>query len=75
MSRLRDSVYPLGRYLQVDEGLNWGSGDLLGLPATNIDPHQSQTAQIDSYDPLSGVITLVEPLKTYHFGADESTAE
>jgi len=30
---------------------------------------------VESYDPLTGIIDLVEPLERYHFGARESTED
>lgn len=59
----------------VDTGLDYVNGDMLGLPATNIDPHNSETVIVESYDDQSGLITLTEPLNGYHFGAQESTGK
>lgn len=59
----------------VTPGLDWANGDKLGLPATNIDPHNSETVIVESYDTNSGLVKLTEPLKGYHFGASKSTGE
>jgi len=58
--------------LLVATGLDYQSGEQLGLPATNIDTHSAETVTVQDYDPLSGLITLSEPLRAYHFGASTS---
>lgn len=50
--------------------LDYRNGDKIGLPATNTDPHNSETVIVENYDPNSGLITLTEPLRAYHYGAD-----
>ena len=42
---------------------------MVGLAATNADPNTSETVVVESYESQSGVITLVNPAKNYHFGA------
>lgn len=51
MSRLHRIAYPGQQYLQVETGLDWVQGDKLGLPATNIDLHNSETVTVENYDP------------------------
>ena len=68
MTRLLRSAYPNTNTLMVDVGLDFVNGDKLGLPATNVKVDDSETVVVESYDPNSGLITLVEPLKGYHFG-------
>jgi len=52
----------------VDTGLDYVKGDKLGLPATNVEVLDSETVVVESYDSDSGLVTLTEPLKGYHFG-------
>ena len=68
MTRLLDSAMPNTNHLIVDTGLDFVNGDKLGLPATNVDANQSETVIVESYDTNSGLITLTENLKGYHFG-------
>jgi hypothetical protein len=35
----------------VATGLDYKNGDKLGLPATNIDPYNSETVIVESYEP------------------------
>lgn len=56
-------------------GLDWVAGDKLGLPATNTDPYNSETVEVATYDANTGVVTLSEPLKGYHFGDSRSTGD
>ena len=69
MTRLLESAYPNQEHLIVDTGLDWKNGDKLALPATNIDTHSSETVIVEDYDSESGLVTLTEPLRGYHFGA------
>ena len=75
MTRLLESVYPLQEHLVVETGLDWKLGDKLALPATNADTHSSESVIVEDYDPESGLVTLTEPLRAYHFGATKSTEE
>jgi hypothetical protein len=50
-------------------------GDRIGLAATSYASETGETASVDSYDSNTGIVTLTEPLKDYHYGADESTAD
>jgi hypothetical protein len=68
MTRLLDSAFPNTNTLMVDTDLDFVNGDKLGLPATNVQVHDSETVTVESYDPNSGLIILTEPLKGYHFG-------
>ena len=75
MTRLLEPAYPLQEQIIVDTGLDWINGDKLALPATNIDPHNSESVIVEDYDPESGLVTLTEPLRGYHFGARSSTED
>jgi len=75
MTRLLRSGHPGQDFLMVDTDLDYQNGDMLGLPATNIDPYNSETVYVESYDSQSGQIMLAAPLKGYHFGASKSTAD
>jgi len=68
VTRLLDSAYPQTTTLMVDTGLNFMEGDKLGLPATNVQMYDSETVTVADYDPETGIVTLTEPLKGYHFG-------
>ena len=75
MTRLLQSAYPNQNTLLVEPGLDYVNGDQLGLPATNVVVYSSETVTVESYDANSGLVTLTEPLKGYHFGQTESTGE
>jgi hypothetical protein len=75
MTRLIRDAYPGEDFIMVKTGMDLRHGDYLGLPATNTDPHQSETVIVESYDSQSGQVMLVNPLKGYHFGAADSTAD
>ena len=75
LTRLLRPAYPGEDYLMVAPGLDYVNGDKIGLPATNIDPYNSETVIVESYDSESGQMMLVEPLKGYHFGAQKSTED
>lgn len=68
VTRLLDSAYPNTNTLIVDTGLDFVNGDKLGLPATNVQIYDSETVIVEDYDRNSGLVTLTEPLKGYHFG-------
>ena len=50
MTRLLEPAYPGDTILFVAPGLEYQQGDLIGLPATNIDPEQSETVIVESYE-------------------------
>lgn len=75
VTRLLETAYPQQEQIIVETGLDWKNGDKLALPATNANPHNSETVIVEDYDADSGVVTLTEPLRAYHFGAAESTGE
>jgi hypothetical protein len=50
-------------------------GDEIALAATDLKWDTGERNTVKSYDKNSGVLTLVNPLKWYHFGAEKSTAE
>ena len=56
VSRLLAPVYDGQDYLILPTGLDWTNGDYLGLPATNTNPYDSETVQIESYDSQSGLV-------------------
>lgn len=68
VTRLLDSALPGTNFLIVDTGLDYVNGDKLGLPATNVEVNDSETVIVEDYDPNSGLITLTEPIRGYHFG-------
>ena len=68
MTRLLDSALPNQSNLILEPGLDLVNGDKLGLAATNVQVYDSETVIVESYDANSGLVTLTEPLKGYHFG-------
>jgi hypothetical protein len=56
VTRLLESVFPGQNILFVEANLDYQKGDKLGLPATNIDPYNSETVIVESYEPSGGVI-------------------
>ena len=75
MTRLLRDAYPATTSLLIETGLDWTNGDKLALPATNLNPWDSETVVVEDYDPNSGLLEVVEPLTGYHFGAADSTEE
>ena len=50
MTRLLENAYPGDTILFVAPNLQYYPGDLIGLPATNADPMQSETVVVESYE-------------------------
>ena len=72
-SRLLRDAFKGKKELRVRPGLDWKSADLLSVTASNLNTMGTETVMIDSYDADSGEILLVDELKTYHFGWEDST--
>jgi len=58
MTRLLDHAYPGSDRLLVEPGLDYEAGDRLGLPATNLRVHDSETVVVQSYDIDTGLVIL-----------------
>jgi hypothetical protein len=52
----------------VEPGLDWTTGDMLGIMATSYDPHATDDKTILTYNNVTGQITFATPLNYYHFG-------
>ena len=74
VTRLLEPAYPNSSTLTVASGLDFVNGDKLGLPATNVQVYDSETVIVESYDRNTGIVTLTEPLKGYHYGHPKTTA-
>lgn len=74
-TRLLTSAQPGDLTLTVAGGLDYKTGDELGLPATNVNVYDSETVVVSSYDDTTGVITLESAVQGYHFGAADSTGD
>jgi hypothetical protein len=72
-SRLRANAHPTQDQLMVDKDLGWKEGDRISIAATNMRTMDLDHCVIKSYLSGSGLITCVEPLKGFHFGARSST--
>lgn len=73
MSRLKETVYTSDTEILVDVGLDWTGGDRIALMPTTIHPMHVDYRTIDTYDPLTGIVTLTEALDYYHWGKSYST--
>jgi len=58
MTRLLFPAYPGDDRLWVEPGLDYEAGDRLGLPATNVKVHDSETVEVQSYDIDTGLVIL-----------------
>lgn len=58
----------------LPKNLDWKAGDYIGLPATNINPLNSETVILEDYNAESGIAQLQTSLTGYHFGTAKSTA-
>lgn len=61
--------------ISVSSGLDWQTGDKIGLLPTGKKHFESDYAVIQSYDAVTGLVTLDRPLDYYHFGSATSTAQ
>jgi len=59
--------------VDTDIDLEWVQGDQIGLAPTNFIRTELDYSEIQSYNPTTGEIILVEPLLFRHFGNSEST--
>ena len=73
--KITETLYPTEKTINFEPGLDWEAGEMLALTGTNVNPEASETLVIESYDPISGKLTLVEPIEHYHYGARASTAD
>ena len=60
-------------FVDTDIDLEWVQGDQIGLAPTNFIRTELDYSEIQSYNPTTGEIILVEPLLFRHFGNSEST--
>mmetsp|Transcript_22262 Transcript_22262/g.16721 ORF Transcript_22262/g.16721 Transcript_22262/m.16721 type:complete len:269 (-) Transcript_22262:1359-2165(-) len=75
IQRLLSPVKPGSKSIYLPEGLDWTSGDKIGLAPTTLVFNDSDYATIATYDADTGRATLVEALTGYHWGAEESTED
>ena len=50
-------------------------GDFIGIAATSFDFFAGEDATVEAYDKGTGVVTLKDKLRYYHWGAAASTAD
>ena len=74
-SRMRSSANPGDLKFRVAPDLDWKAGDLLGLAPTNMDARMYEYVTIKSYNSGSGEVEAEEKLKSYHYGAPDSTGD
>jgi len=74
MSRLTAPANIADTSIYVGTGLDWSSGDTIGLAPTSYINNETDYAIITSYESLTGKVTLDRAISFYHFGQSESTA-
>jgi hypothetical protein len=72
-SRLMATVEQDAKLAQVEAGLDWKAGDKIAFLPTTTQWQHTDYNQIVSYDIASGNLTLLNPLKFYHWGDIVST--
>ena len=75
MSRLRETAYAGNRTITVYPDLDWKAGDKLALLPTATQYTHTDYVEVEAYDSRTGVVTLTERLRHYHWGQAGSTAE
>lgn len=72
-TRLLKTVMPNDMNITVEPGLDWKANDTIALPSTTMNWFEMDTADITSYNNVTGVATLNKKLSYYHWGAPTST--
>ena len=75
MTRLLREVAKGDEEILVETGLDLVEGDRIALAATGYAQDAGEDNFVESYDPDYGVLKLTSPLRYYHWGASESTAD
>lgn len=73
-TRLLKTVFTNDQSITVEAGLDWKVNDTIALPSTTMNWYELDTAQITSYDNVTGVVMLNKRMSYYHWGAPVSTA-
>lgn len=74
-TRLLQTVEKGETSILIEKGLGWKAGEEVGLAPTTIRYFESDQLIIKSYDGETGILEFTSPLKYYHWGAPESTAD
>jgi len=75
MTRLTKPAVAGDTTITIDKkNVDLKEGDRIALAPTSVTYNEGETRNVASYDASTGVVTLDEALKWYHFGAEESTA-
>jgi hypothetical protein len=74
MSRMTKEAYFADTVIHVEPGLDWQSGEMIGIAPSTTRFNDSDTAKIVTYNGLTGELVLDRALSAYHFGAATSTA-
>jgi len=74
MSRLTAPATKGSSSISVETGLDWVAGDRIVLLPTSYTRHQKDDVFIESYDNVTGALTINSTLQHYHWGQAESTA-
>lgn len=72
-SRLLQTAYKGNLTVKVESGLGWRVNETVVFPATALNWDENDYSKIASYDNVTGLLTLQEPLGNYHWGAAVST--
>lgn len=72
-SRLLNTAYKGNLTVKVEPGLDWKVNETVVFVATALDWDENDYSKIASYDNVTGLLTLQEPLLNYHWGASVST--
>jgi hypothetical protein len=75
MSRLRQEAKKGDTEILISSGLDLVPGDRIVLVATSFNFNGTEELFVKTYDIETGKITLESPVRIYHWGAPESTAE
>jgi len=60
-------------HVTFTKGLDWVRGDRIAIATNTYDSTGSENNTIEVYDPVTGHAILVSPMRTYHWGAEDST--
>jgi hypothetical protein len=73
ISRLTQTANIGDTEIYVGTGLDWVTGDRIGLAPTAMVFNDTDYAVITSYDSATGIVNLDRALSAYHYGATAST--
>jgi hypothetical protein len=75
LSRLTRPVNKKDLEMWVERDLDWVAGDRIAIAPTSVVHYAFEENFIESYDPESGHIVLLNKIQFYHWGGDASITE